>query len=130
MNRRVPRREEVNNDTPLRLDVAAELSFPDGSIGQSSLRREASRGRLRVWRVAGKDMTTLAEIRRMMDQCLVSDCQPGFGLGQPTTTVNPLGSSSTGVNSTALAAARMRVKTLKEGSLNTSQPSTNGSGTM
>ena len=116
---RVPPRQNVTDDTPLRLDVAAKLSFPDGSIGQSSLRREASRGRLRVWRVAGKDMTTLREIRRMLDRCLVSDCRPGSGSGHPITTEGPSGLSSTGADSTALAAARMRVKTLKEGSSNT-----------
>lgn len=37
----------------------------------SGLRREAKRGRLRIWRVAGKDFTTLNAINRMMELCRV-----------------------------------------------------------
>lgn len=58
-------------DAPLRLDVAAALAFPDGSIGASALRREAARGRLEIWQVAGKTMTTLSAVARMMDRCRV-----------------------------------------------------------
>ena len=46
-------------DTPLRLDVAAKLAFPDGSVTAGSLRREARAGRLVIERIAGKDFTTL-----------------------------------------------------------------------
>jgi hypothetical protein len=60
-------------------------------------------------------MTTLAEIKKMVNRCLVSDCQPDSGSDQPTATDKPLGSSSTEANSTALAAARLRAKRLKEG---------------
>src|SRR5215207_368629 len=124
MSQRLLRREDVTDDTPLRLDVAAKLAFPDGSITKASLRREADKGRLRRWRIAGKDMTTLAEVKNMVDRCLVSDCQPDFGSGQPVTTEVPPGSSSTVGSSTALAAARMRAKRLKEGSSSISPQST------
>ena len=41
-----PARDQVTPDTPLRLDTAAALAFPDGSMTVSGLRREAARGRL------------------------------------------------------------------------------------
>jgi hypothetical protein len=56
-------------DLPLRLDVAARIAFPDGSMTASGLRKEAVRGRLTIWRVANKDYTSLAAIRDMMDKC-------------------------------------------------------------
>jgi hypothetical protein len=49
--------------------MAAKLAFPDGSMTASGLRREAARGRLRVERIAGKDFTTLDEIKRMRELC-------------------------------------------------------------
>ena len=122
--RQVLRREDVGDETPLRLDVAARLVFPDGSIGLSGLRREAAKGRLKVWRIAGKDMTTLSEIRKMVEQCLVSPSPPDCGSDQPPTTEMPSGSLSTGGNKIALAAAKMRVRRLKESSASTSRPST------
>ena len=65
MTRALPDIKDIEDDVPLRLDVAARLAFPDGSITLSSLRNEARKGRLTVWRIANKDMTTLAEIRRI-----------------------------------------------------------------
>lgn len=61
----------VSPTTPLRLSVAAELAFPDGSITASSLRTEASRGRLTVERIAGKYFTTLNDIEEMRNLCRV-----------------------------------------------------------
>ena len=120
VTRPLPNRDDIRDDTPLRLDVAARLAFPDGSVGVSALRKERKRKRLRVWRIAGKDMTTLAEIKRMMDRCLVDDSQPDSGSDQQQRSEPPRGSSLTGDASSALAAARMRVKKLKESSPNTS----------
>jgi hypothetical protein len=40
----VPSRDEVKPDTPLRLNVATAMAFPDGSITASGLRREGARG--------------------------------------------------------------------------------------
>jgi hypothetical protein len=59
--------EDVAPDAPLRLDTAAALAFPDGSMTASGLRREAARGRLVIYRVAGKDYTTLAAIAGRLD---------------------------------------------------------------
>ena len=36
----------IGHDTPLRLDVAAAVEYPDGSMTASGLRRENRRGRL------------------------------------------------------------------------------------
>jgi hypothetical protein len=41
----LPLRTDVGLETPLRLNVAAVLAFPDGSMTASGLRREAARGR-------------------------------------------------------------------------------------
>jgi hypothetical protein len=68
----------IEIDAPLRLAVAASLAFPDGSMTASGLRREAARGRLVIERIAGKDYTTLADIKRMREKCRnqprVPDC--------------------------------------------------------
>ena len=61
------RSSEIGPETPLRLDVAAALAYPDGSMTASGLRREAGRGRLAIERIAGKDYTTLAAIERRGD---------------------------------------------------------------
>jgi hypothetical protein len=68
-SRYIPCRGKISTDTPLRLDVAAALAYPDGSMTASGLRREAARGRLVTERVAGKDYTTLANIERMRELC-------------------------------------------------------------
>jgi hypothetical protein len=72
----VPSYEEIKPDTPLRLDIAAAMAFPDGSLKASGLRREAARGRLIIERIAGKDFTTLANINRMRELCRVESNHP------------------------------------------------------
>src|ERR1700758_666662 len=76
---RLPSREEIRPDTPLRLGVAAALAFPDGSMTASGLRREGARGRLVIERVAGKDYTTLAAIEEMRALCRQSPKDQGSG---------------------------------------------------
>jgi len=39
-------RSAIKPDSPLRLDVAARLAYPDGSMKKSGLRREILRGNL------------------------------------------------------------------------------------
>jgi hypothetical protein len=62
---KIPDPNSVDDDTLLRLGIAAAVEFPDGSIGASGLRREAQNGRLRIWRIAGKDYTTRRALREM-----------------------------------------------------------------
>ena len=47
-------------ETPLRLDIAAKIAFPDGSMGAAGLRKERDRGRLITEMIAGKEYVTLA----------------------------------------------------------------------
>ncbi len=67
--RAIPSPETITPDTPLRLDIAARVAFPAGGMTASGLRREASRGRLTVERIAGKLFTTLHHIENMREQC-------------------------------------------------------------
>jgi hypothetical protein len=60
--RNLPRLDQIAEDAPLRLNIAAALAYPDGSMTVSGLRREAARGRLVVERTAGKDYTTLGAL--------------------------------------------------------------------
>src|SRR6516225_3445966 len=91
------------HDTPLRLDAAAKIAFPDGGMTAAGLRREAKRGRLVIERVAGKDFTTLGHIARMRELCRVSKSRRDSISGQTGETKKesaltpPPGSSSMGV---------------------------------
>lgn len=67
---------DVAPDAPLRLDIAAQIRFTDGSITGKALRREAERGRLDIFRVAGKDFTTLAAVDEMIRRCHVLPTEP------------------------------------------------------
>ena len=61
----MPEASVIGDDTLLRLGVAAALEFPDGSMSAAGLRREAQHGRLKVWRIAGKDYTTKQALKEM-----------------------------------------------------------------
>ncbi len=104
-------REEITDTTPLRLDVAARLAFPDGTIGASGLRSEASKGRLAITRIANRDYTTLAAIREMIEKCRVPQKEHASGCGrrgEPRTgapRTPPRGSSSTEGSNIPLASA-------------------------
>jgi hypothetical protein len=63
--------ETIDPSAPIRLDVAAKIAFPDGSMTASGLRRESARGRLVLERIANKDYTTLEAIRTMRELCRV-----------------------------------------------------------
>ena len=107
-----PPLSQVAQDAPLRLHVAAALAFPDGSMTASGLRRERARGHLIVERIAGKEYTTLAYIKRMRELCRVEAKAPDFGLeseaGDPRS-----GSSSITATNSAQVRARMISKRLK-----------------
>jgi hypothetical protein len=108
------RREEIGEDTPLRLDVAAKLYFPDGSMSGRSLQREAGRGNLEVMHIAGKTFTTLADIGRMCAKCRVRSGPPGSTCEKPDPAAAPSGSSRTAASNTALARARTISRKLKQ----------------
>lgn len=75
-------RSDVRPDDPLRLNLAAKIAFPDGSMSASGLRREAARGHLVIERMAGKDYTTLQHIERMRQLCRVKQNDHDSGCDQ------------------------------------------------
>jgi hypothetical protein len=128
--RSMPSLDQVSRDTPLRLNIAAALAYPDGSMTPSGLRREAARGRLVIERTAGKDYTTLGAIEHMRDLCRLEARERGCGSEERAVTEKPgnhtmqCGSSETENIQRAQAAARMIVQELKGHSPNTSTGST------
>lgn len=78
---------KVDRDTPLRLDVAAALAFPDNSMTMSSLRKERNAGRLETWMMAGKEFTSLAAIDEMVKQCRAQRRVPASTSSPPATTL-------------------------------------------
>jgi hypothetical protein len=67
---RLPDLSAIQDDTPLRLHVAAALFFRDGSMTAQGFRREADKGRLTVWQIAGKDYTSRAAVEAMKVLCV------------------------------------------------------------
>ena len=61
----------ITPTTPLRLEAAARLAFPDGSMKLAGLRREIARGRLAYEMIANKHYTTLSDIEDMRRLCRV-----------------------------------------------------------
>ncbi|ABF71306.1 excisionase [Rhizobium phage 16-3] len=118
---RVAANDNIKQDSPLRLSVAASLAFPDGSMTTAGLRRESKRGRLTIMRIAGKDYTTLAYIEEMKGKCLVNANRQGSGSGQRTKLDQQSGSFSTAQGSIALAAARRIAQELRQNSNSTSK---------
>jgi hypothetical protein len=62
------------------LEEAAARFFPNGAVSKRSLRTEARKGRLRVTRIAGKDLVSESAIRAMLEacQCPAPAKDPGF----------------------------------------------------
>jgi hypothetical protein len=106
-SKRVPSSDTITPTTPLRLDIAAQVAFPDGSVSVSSLRREIGRGNLRAEMIAGKTFTTLANIDDMRQRCAVptkapdSSSETQGGQESPTD-----GLSSTAMPADAASSAR------------------------
>jgi hypothetical protein len=128
--RNLPALDQISRDTPLRLNIAAALAYPDGSMTPSGLRREAARGRLVIERTAGKDYTTLGAIEHMRELCRLKARERGCGSEEHAVTEKP-GKHTTRSGSSAMenilraqAAARMIVRELKEHSPSTSTEST------
>src|SRR2546426_9975013 len=130
----IPPPDKVTPDTPLRLEIAAALAFPDGSMTASGLRREGARGRLTVERIAGRDYTTLANIERMRKLCRVEAKAHTCGSGRSSGTVAEKsyvaqpGSSSTAVAKSPQDALRAKLQRRRTSSPHTSVPSTSPPG--
>lgn len=115
-------------DTPLRLADAARIAFPDGGMTAAGLRRERDRGRLEVWKVAGKEYVTLAAIQRMLDRCRQGPKESASTSGQPKAEAQPNGSSGMDARASAQAAASWLEQRLRECSRPTLKATTTRAG--
>lgn len=130
--RPVPKREDVTETTPLRLDAAVALAFPAGGMTVNGLRTEAARGRLSIGRVAGKDFTTLADIERMIERCRLDESLRASGSGRSvggTGNSSPprRGSSSTEGSTTPRDALKAKLTVLRNSLGSTSRSNTSRS---
>jgi hypothetical protein len=104
----------ITRDTPLRLETAARLAFPDGSMKVAGLRRGISRGRLGYELIAGKMYVSLTGIDAMRELCRVQVKVRGSGNVQPLSRTarsekTLSGSSRTDERKSAQDALRLRV---------------------
>jgi len=106
-------------DDPITLQEACDLAFR-GNITIASLRVEARRGNLEVFRVGRRDFTTLNAIRDMRKKCR-GDHKAPASISIPDATS---GLSETDRVSYALGALEQTTKMLKSASGNTSPAST------
>jgi hypothetical protein len=97
----IPVRGEVSDVTPLRLDVAAAMAFPGGSMMASGLHREC--GRLVIERIAGNDYTTLWNIGLMRELCRVERLGHNSGCSPPAADVTVISSQPCGAARTVNA---------------------------
>ncbi|WP_246676457.1 excisionase [Mesorhizobium sp. B1-1-5] len=96
----------------MRLETAAKIAFPDGTMGAKGLRKERDRGRLATEIIAGKEYTTLAAIGEMRRLCCVQAKErPGRANDQFGR--KPDGSSSTDAVEIAQAACEAQLERLK-----------------
>ncbi len=106
----------MTDSDPIKLKDAAE----EFGLTVCTLRAEASRGRLAIYRIGKRDYTTRNDIRDMVEQCRVDQKGHGFTLIRPASN----GSSETDRASSALAAARETAMRLRNTSRNTLDTST------
>jgi len=106
-------------DDLLRLEDAAKLGFPHIHMTASGLRTEAKKGRLALYRVAGKDFTTLADIERMKEKCRIQERASAStsreqGATAKASSLNAAcGAFETDASKSALDSARARLTTLR-----------------
>lgn len=105
--------KNVAPDTMLRLEVAAALAFPDGSMTVAGLRREAEAGRLTIYLTNGKHYTTLANIQELKDKCRVQAKAQGSRSSKPKA-VPPSGTSATESGRSAQAALKATAQELRK----------------
>jgi hypothetical protein len=64
--------DKVERNTPMPLEMAARVAFPDGSMTVSGLRNEIRKGNLPASKIAGRIWVTLNDIERMVESCRVA----------------------------------------------------------
>ncbi|WP_210184725.1 hypothetical protein [Bradyrhizobium sp. LMTR 3] len=115
--------ENVSATDMLRLEVAARIAFPDGSMSASALRREAAGGRLTIYPIRNKHFTTLAHIEEMQQLCRAQAKVQGSRSSRPEA-APPCGTFATDSAPSALAALKATAQALSENSPPTSSAST------
>jgi hypothetical protein len=121
---------DIGPDTPLRLEMAAQIAFPGGGMTASGLRKERDRGRLVVEKIANKEYTTLKHIQRMREQCRAQQKVPASGSNPKSETTRagsfaePPGSFETERARSARAALEQTANALSKPSQSTSPKST------
>src|SRR5258708_5573915 len=96
--------------TPLTLDVAAQLAFPDGSITGPALRGLTATGRGEAKLFSNQYCVTLNEKGERRDGGRAHEKAPASGSGPVETTERRCGLSSTEERNLALAAARATLR--------------------
>jgi hypothetical protein len=100
----------TDDDTPITLDAACKL-WPEAKLKVSTLRAEAGRGRLDIFRLGRRDMTTVAAMKRMVRLCQ----DEGRRRASISTLPDANGLSETGRATSARAALSTTVTALKRG---------------
>lgn len=121
---KLPPPETITPTTPLRLDVAAHLGFPGGSMTEASLRRLVVAKKLAHEKIAGKYWVTLAAIEEMRTTCRVPAKAPELSSKNPATADSEPGSSETDSGPSALDAMNAIAQELIENLLPTSSKNT------
>src|SRR5262249_54156504 len=78
--------DSIKPDTPLRLDDAARLAFPNGGMTANGLRKAATHGDLVHERLRGKIFVTLAAIEDWRARCRVQQKGQGSGSARKSAT--------------------------------------------
>lgn len=117
--------DAINEHAPIRLSDAARIAFPGGTMSEKGLRKEVARGNLSIFRVAGKDFTTLADVKRMIERCRAPQKESASNSGEKAKARS--GSSAKEIGANPQDAALAIAKALKSGSrptspLDTSRP--------
>jgi hypothetical protein len=118
-----PSLDRIGPDTPLRLETAAKLAFPDGGLTAAGLRSEAHKGHLVIETIANKQFTTLNNIEKMRETC--RDNQKGQGSGSNRSGKKTAGSASGQHGSSATERAKLARAALEETAKQLSERSEN-----
>jgi len=105
----------MDDEQPIPLADACKL-YPRARLTVSTLRAEAARGRLDIFRLGRRDYTTRLALREMIRKCQ-EDARPRASTSIPPAVI---GLSATARASSALDSANTTVSELRSASLNTS----------
>jgi hypothetical protein len=109
---------DMTDDDPITLDDACAMF--GGKIRKATLRAEADRGNLTIFRIGRRDFTTRSLVQEMIHKCRVRSHRPG----SPSTENAEHGRSETDRITSAQAALNRMLQEQKRRSKPTSPPST------